>query len=104
VADAVDARQQLADLVAVEALADILVELLDAISQRRDVFARVADLELVNRALVAPHAGLGGLAERLRELETDDVTPVVPQLGQRARIGGAEPLRGRARDEQRRDR
>jgi hypothetical protein len=95
VAHALDARERAPHVALLQALADIVVELLDARAQRVDVLARIADLERVRRTVMGTHALLGGGAQRLSELLADGLAAVELDGGHVRGLRCAETLSGR---------
>lgn len=79
-ADAVDAGQELADLVLLETALDVVVERLDARSKGRNVLTSVARLEPVGRPVVAPHGALREFVQALGEPLPDAMAAVVDEV------------------------
>jgi len=95
-ADAVDGEQQLADLVALEQAVDVALDLDQAPAPKVEVLADVAGLQPIRRPVVLTDGAFGGFDQLGGPLGSDQMAPVVAQLGQPFRRGADELVRGGA--------
>ena len=93
-ADAVDAGEELADLVGLEQALDVALDLLQAAAPEVEVLADVARLQRVDRPVMLADRALRRRDELLGELGADEVAAVVAQLGEPLRVRAGEGLRG----------
>ena len=91
-----DAEQQLVDLVAFEQTVDVTLDLDQASAPQVEVLADVAGLQLIRRPVMLADGALGGLDQLGGPLGSDQVAPVVEQLGQPFRRGAGEIMRSEA--------
>ena len=93
-AEAVDAGQELADLVGVEQALDVALDLDEPTTPEIEILADVPGLERVGRPVVLADRALRRRDQRFGELGPDQVAAVVAQLREATRLRADEGLRG----------
>ena len=98
--DAIDAGDELAEDMAVEQVLDVVLGLRQAAAPEVEVLANVLPLERVGGAVVLANGAPGSIDEGLRQFGANEVAAVVAQLGDTARCGPGDGMRGRVFGEQ----